>query len=89
MSKIRLILITFFGMFLLGCATDNKRNPAFPGKKLGIRCGKNAPSFMLNALKPRKKYNKRAGKHEGKKVIMTHGAVRHVCQPNKKNESSS
>ena len=43
MPKIRLILIALFGMFLLGCATNGKRNPAFPGKKLGIRCGKNAP----------------------------------------------
>ena len=43
MPKIRLILITIFGMFLLGCAIDGKRNPAFPGKKLGIRCGKDAP----------------------------------------------
>ena len=43
MPKIRLILIALFGMFLLGCATNGKRNPAFPGKKLGIRCGKDAP----------------------------------------------
>ena len=43
MPKIRLILIALFGMFLLGCASDGKRNPAFPGKKLGIRCGKDAP----------------------------------------------
>ena len=42
MPKIRLILIVFFGMFLLGCASDGKRNPAFPGKKAGIRCGKGA-----------------------------------------------
>ena len=42
MPKIRLILIALFGMFLLGCATNGNRNPAFPGKKAGIRCGKGA-----------------------------------------------
>ena len=42
MSKIRLILISFFGMFLLGCSTGGIPNSAFPGKKMGIRCGKGA-----------------------------------------------
>ena len=42
MSKIRLILISFFGMFLLGCSTGGIPNSAFPGKKAGIRCGKGA-----------------------------------------------
>ena len=42
MPKIRLILIALFGMFLLGCATNGNRNPASPGKKAGIRCGKGA-----------------------------------------------
>ena len=42
MPKIRLILISFFGMFLLGCSTGGIPNPAFPGKKTGIRCGKGA-----------------------------------------------
>ena len=42
MPKIRLILISFFGMFLLGCSTGGIPNSAFPGKKTGIRCGKGA-----------------------------------------------
>ena len=42
MPKIRLILISFFGMFLLGCSTGGIPNSAFPGKKAGIRCGKGA-----------------------------------------------
>ena len=42
MSKIRLILISFFGMFLLGCSTGGIPNSAFPEKKAGIRCGKGA-----------------------------------------------
>ena len=42
MPKIRLILISFFGMFLLGCSTGGTPNSAFPGKKAGIRCGKGA-----------------------------------------------
>jgi len=42
MSKISLILITFIGMFLLGCSTGGIPNSVFPGKKTGIRCGKGA-----------------------------------------------
>ena len=89
MPKIRLILIALFGMFLLGCATNGKRNPAFPGKKLGIRCGKNAPIVHAECFEAQEKVQQARRKHEGKKVIMTHGAVRPVCQPNKKKERSS
>ena len=55
MPKIRLILIVLFGMFLLGCASDGKRNPAFPGKKLGIRCGKNAPVVHAECFEAQEK----------------------------------
>ena len=55
MPKIRLILIALFGMFLLGCASDGKRNPAFPGKKLGIRCGKNAPVVHAECFEAQEK----------------------------------
>ena len=55
MPKIRLILIALFGMFLLGCATNGKRNPAFPGKKLGIRCGKNAPVVHAECFEAQEK----------------------------------
>ena len=43
MPKFRLILIALFGMVLLGCSASSNRNPAFQGKKSGIRCGKSAP----------------------------------------------
>ena len=55
MPKIRLILIALFGMFLLGCATSGKRNPAFPGKKAGIRCGKNAPVVHAECFEAQEK----------------------------------
>ena len=42
MSKIRLILIALFGMFLLGCASGGKRNSTFTQKTNVINCGKNA-----------------------------------------------
>ena len=55
MPNIRLILITFFGMFLLGCATDEKRGPAFPGKTLGIRCGKGASVIHAECFEAQEK----------------------------------
>ena len=67
MPKISLILITFFGMFLLGCATDNKRNPAFPGKKLGIRCGKNAPVVHAECFEAQERVQKARMKARRKK----------------------
>ena len=42
MSKIRLILVTLFGMFLLGCSTGGIPNSASSGKKARINCGKGA-----------------------------------------------
>ena len=58
MPNIRLILITFFGMFFLGCATDGKRGPAFPGKKLGIRCGKDAPIVHAECFEAQERVQK-------------------------------
>ena len=54
-------------MFLLGCATDNKRNPAFPGKKLGIRCGKNAPVVHAECFEAQEKVQKARMKARRKK----------------------
>ncbi len=42
MSKIRLILIPLFGMFLLGCSTGGIPNSGLSGKKARINCGKGA-----------------------------------------------
>ena len=67
MSKIRLILISFFGMFLIGCATDGKRNPALPGKKLGIRCGKNAPVVHAECFEAQEKVQQARRKARRKK----------------------
>ena len=55
MPKIRLILIALFGMFLLGCATNGNRNPAFPGKKAGIRCGKGSPVVHAECFEAQEK----------------------------------
>ena len=54
-------------MFLLGCATDNKRNPAFPGKKLGIRCGKNAPVVHAECFEAQEKVQQARRKARRKK----------------------
>ena len=53
MSKIRLILISLFGMFLLGCSTGS--NPPFPGKKTGIRCGKGASVIHAECFEAQEK----------------------------------
>ena len=53
MSKIRLILIALFGMFLLGCSTGS--NPPFPGKKTGIRCGKGASVIHAECFEAQEK----------------------------------
>ena len=67
MPKIRLILIVFFGMFLLGCVSDGKRNPAFPGKKVGIRCGKGASVVHAECFEAQEKVQQARRKARRKK----------------------
>ena len=55
MPKIRLILIALFGMFLLGCSSGGIPNPASPGKKTGIRCGKGAPVVHAECFEAQEK----------------------------------
>ena len=55
MPKIRLILIALFGMVLLGCSTSSNRNPAYQGKKSGIRCGKGAPVIHAECFEAQEK----------------------------------
>ena len=67
MPKIRLILIALFGMFLLGCATNGNRNPAFPGKKAGIRCGKGASVVHAECFEAQEKIQQARRKARRKK----------------------
>ena len=67
MPKIRLILISFFGMFLLGCSTGGRPNSAFTGKKAGIRCGKGASVVHAECFEAQEKIQQARRKARRKK----------------------